>query len=100
MPVVAAVLIEPEGEPKKILRVTLPLGMQLIHGTRVIIDQNQPMTAPYVICFTNGCMADYEATPDMIGEDEEGTGPRRPGDQFDRPADQPGVAARRFRQGL
>ena len=28
MPVVAAVLIEPEGEPKKVLRVTLPLGMQ------------------------------------------------------------------------
>jgi invasion protein IalB len=66
MPVVAAVLIEPEGEPKKVLRVTLPLGMQLIHGTRVIIDQNPPLTAPYVICFTNGCMADYEASADMI----------------------------------
>ncbi|MFZ0609929.1 MAG: invasion associated locus B family protein [Xanthobacteraceae bacterium] len=74
MPVVAAVLIEPEGEPKKILRVTLPLGMQLIHGTRVIIDQNQPMTAPYVICFTNGCMADYEATPDMINKMKKGQG--------------------------
>ena len=74
MPVVAAVLIEPEGEPKKILRVTLPLGMQLIHGTRVIIDQNQPMTAPYVICFTNGCMADYEATTDMIGKMKKGQG--------------------------
>jgi invasion protein IalB len=32
-PVIAAVIIEPEGEPKKILRVTLPLGMQLVHGT-------------------------------------------------------------------
>jgi invasion protein IalB len=74
MPVVAAVLIEPEGEPKKILRVTLPLGMQLIHGTRVIIDQNQPMTAPYVICFTNGCMADYEATADMIAKMKKGQG--------------------------
>ena len=74
MPVVAAVLIEPEGEPKKILRVTLPLGMQLIHGTRVIIDQNQPMTAPYVICFTNGCMADYEATADMINKMKKGQG--------------------------
>jgi invasion protein IalB len=72
MPVVAAVLIEPEGEPKKILRVTLPLGMQLIHGTRLIIDQNQPMTAPYVICFTNGCMSDYEATPDMIAKMKKG----------------------------
>jgi invasion protein IalB len=74
MPVVAAVLIEPQDEPKKILRVTLPLGMQLVHGTRVIIDQNQPMTAPYVICFTNGCMADYEANPDMIGKMKKGQG--------------------------
>jgi invasion protein IalB len=74
MPVVAAVLIEPEGEPKKILRVTLPLGMQLVHGTRVIIDQNQPMTAPYVICFTNGCMADYETTADMITKMKAGQG--------------------------
>jgi invasion protein IalB len=74
MPVVAAVLIEPENEPKKILRVTLPLGMQLIHGTRVIIDQNQPMTAPYVICFTNGCMADYEASTDMIAKMKKGQG--------------------------
>jgi invasion protein IalB len=74
MPVVAAVLIEPESEPKKILRVTLPLGMQLIHGTRVIVDQNQPMTAPYVICFTNGCMADYEATADLIAKMKTGQG--------------------------
>jgi invasion protein IalB len=74
MPVVAAVLIEPEGAPKKILRVTLPLGMQLAHGTRVIVDQNQPQTAPYVICFTNGCMADYEATPQMVDQLKKGKG--------------------------
>jgi invasion protein IalB len=75
MPVVAAVLIEPEGEPKKLLRVTLPLGMQLVHGTRVIIDQNQPMTAPYVICFTNGCMADYDASGgDLIAKLKKGQG--------------------------
>jgi len=74
MPVVAAVIIEPEGEPKKILRVTLPLGMQLVHGTRVIVDQNQPMTAPYVICFQNGCMADYEATADLVTKMKKGQG--------------------------
>ena len=72
MPVVAAVIIEPEGVDKKILRVTLPLGMQLVHGTRVILDQNQPMTAPYVICFTNGCMADYEANAELIGKMKKG----------------------------
>jgi invasion protein IalB len=65
-PVIAAVIIEPEGEPKKILRVTLPLGMQLVHGTRIIIDSNQPQQSPYVICFQNGCMSDYEATPEVI----------------------------------
>jgi invasion protein IalB len=74
MPVIAAVLIEPEGQERKVLRVTLPLGMQLVHGTRVIIDQNQPMTAPYVICFTNGCMADYEANADMITKMKKGQG--------------------------
>jgi invasion protein IalB len=74
MPVVAAVLIEPEGEPKKVLRVTLPLGMQLPPGTRVIVDQGQPMNAPYVICFTNGCMADYEASSELIGKLRKGQG--------------------------
>ena len=73
-PVAAAVIIEPEGQDKKLLRITLPLGMQLVHGTRVIIDQNQPMTAPYVICFTNGCMADYDANAEMIGKLKKGQG--------------------------
>jgi invasion protein IalB len=74
MPVVAAVLIEPEGEPKKILRVTLPLGMSIQPGTRVIVDQGQPMTGPYVICFQNGCMADYEASGELIGKMKKGQG--------------------------
>jgi invasion protein IalB len=71
-PVIAAVIIEPEGEPKKILRVTLPLGMQLIHGTRVIVDSNPPMQSPYVICFANGCMSDYEVTPELLANMKKG----------------------------
>jgi invasion protein IalB len=71
-PVIAAVIIEPEGEPKKILRVTLPLGMQLVHGTRVIVDSNTPAQSPYVICFANGCMSDYEATPELIANMKKG----------------------------
>jgi invasion protein IalB len=66
LPVIAAALIEPEGEPKKILRVTLPSPVQLQFGTRVIVDQGQPQTGPFFTCFANGCMADYEATADMI----------------------------------
>src|SRR3954467_9271367 len=71
-PVIAAVIIEPEGEPKKILRVTLPLGMQLTHGTRVIVDNNQPQQSPYVICFANGCMSDYEVTSDLLATMKKG----------------------------
>ncbi len=71
-PVIAAVIIEPEGEPKKILRVTLPLGMQLVHGTRVIVDNNTPAQSPYVICFANGCMSDYEVTPELLANMKKG----------------------------
>ena len=71
-PVIAAVIIEPEGEPKKLLRVTLPLGMQLVHGTRIIVDNNPPLQGPYVICFQNGCMSDYEATPELIASLKKG----------------------------
>jgi invasion protein IalB len=71
-PVVAAVIIEPEGEPKKLLRVTLPLGMQLVHGTRIIVDQNPPQQSPYVICFANGCMSDYEVTPELLANMKKG----------------------------
>ncbi len=69
---VAAVIIEPEGEPKKILRVTLPLGMQLVHGTRIIVDSNAPQQSPYVICFANGCMSDYDATPELLANMKKG----------------------------
>jgi len=66
VPVVAAALIEPEGEPKKILRITLPSPLQLQYGTRIVIDNNPPLASPFFTCFANGCMADYEGTPDLI----------------------------------
>jgi invasion protein IalB len=71
MPVAIVQLFEPEGE-QKVLRVTVPLGMQLAHGTRVIVDQNQPMQAPYKICFPVGCMADYPVTDDLIAKMKKG----------------------------
>jgi invasion protein IalB len=74
MPVVAAVLIEPENEPKKVLRITLPLGMSIPPGTRVIVDNSQPMTGPYVICFNNGRIADYEASGELIEKLKKGQG--------------------------
>jgi invasion protein IalB len=70
MPVVV-VLVEPEGEAKK-LRVTLPLGVLLQPGTRVIIDNGQPLAGPYVICLPNGCMAEYEASDELITQMKSG----------------------------
>jgi len=71
MPVAIAQLFEPEGQPK-MLRVTVPLGMQLQHGTRVIIDQEQPVNEPYKICFPVGCISDYPITDDMINKMKKG----------------------------
>jgi invasion protein IalB len=70
--VIAAVIIEPEGETKKVLRVTLPLGMQLGYGTRIVVDSNPPAQSPYVICFANGCMSDYEVTPELLANMKKG----------------------------
>lgn len=70
--VVAVVIIMPDGEPKKILRVTLPLGMALVQGTRVVIDSNKPEAAPFVACFQNGCMADYDFTPELLASMKKG----------------------------
>jgi invasion protein IalB len=74
VPVAAVVLIEPESDAKKLLRVTLPLGMRLSRGTWLIVDQGQPMNAPYIICLANGCMADYEASEELIDNMKKGQG--------------------------
>lgn len=73
-PVIGAVLIEPQGDDRKVLRITLPLGMLLQPGTRAIVDQGQPMTAPYIICLENGCIADYEASQALIDLMKKGQG--------------------------
>jgi invasion protein IalB len=72
MPVVAAAVVEQEGAPKKALRVTLPLHMLLQPGTRLIVDKGAPLTAPYIMCFEQGCVADYDATPDLIASLKKG----------------------------
>jgi len=58
--------------PRKILRVTLPSKLQLQYGARIILDQEQPLASPFFTCFANGCMADYEGTPDLIAKMKKG----------------------------
>jgi invasion protein IalB len=72
MPVVIAEVLEREGIEKKILRVTVPFGMRLPPGTRVIIDQATPANAPYSFCLQFGCIAEYDASADMVGKMKKG----------------------------
>jgi invasion protein IalB len=69
-----AALVEPEGEQRKVLRVTVPLGMQIPQGTRVNIDQNALAQRPYLMCLPNGCLSDYEADGEVVGKLKKGQG--------------------------
>jgi invasion protein IalB len=71
-PVVAAALIEPTGEPKKLFRVTLPAPLQLHYGTRLVVDQDPPIGAEFFTCAAGVCMADYEATPELLARLKKG----------------------------
>jgi len=37
-----------------------------------IVDQGQPLTAPYTLCLADGCVADYEASQELIGNMKKG----------------------------
>jgi invasion protein IalB len=75
--VVSVAVIEMDGEQRKLLRMSLPYGVALQHGTRLIVDQGTPATSPFVTCLPpvvppGGCISDYEATPDLISRMKKG----------------------------
>jgi len=73
-PVVAAVIIEMDGETKKVLQVTLPPGVLLPRGTRVVVDQDEPsaIVGSFLVCANGGCIAQLEANADIIGKLKKG----------------------------
>jgi invasion protein IalB len=71
-PIGAAALIERSTDAIKALRVTLPASLAQQPGVRIIIDQSQPISRPYVRCYANGCMADYEAGAELVAELKQG----------------------------
>jgi len=75
--VVSVAIIEMDGDQRKLMRMSLPYGVALTHGTRMIVDQGAPATAPFVTCLPpvvppGGCIADYEATVDTINRMKKG----------------------------
>jgi invasion protein IalB len=67
-PVAAATLIEPEGEAKTFLRVTVQNPVRLEFGTRIFVDRNPVQTAKFFTCFVYGCSSEFEATPDIVAQ--------------------------------
>ncbi len=70
VPIVAAQLVEMEGETTKVLRITLPFGLAVQQGIRLIVDQDPPMPGAFVTCMplapNMGCVSQYDATPDLV----------------------------------
>lgn len=65
-PAFSAALIEPKNVATKILRITVPLGVQLPTGIRLAFDKNPALTVPYIICENSGCVADYKSDASLI----------------------------------
>jgi invasion protein IalB len=63
---VAVVLIEPERALDKMLRVTLPAGMDATSAVDIAIDQAQAVQARYLACLPHGCLADVAVGPDFV----------------------------------
>jgi invasion protein IalB len=65
-PVVSVVLIARSKDLKTTLHVTLPARVNTERGVHIVIDDAQPIERPFVGCFANGCMAEYEAGQELI----------------------------------
>src|ERR1700761_2832906 len=51
-PTVSALVMQQESNTSKVLRIFVPLGMQVTFGTRLLIDNVVKGQRPYVDCFS------------------------------------------------
>ncbi len=73
-PMVGAVVMEAEGEPRRIMQIMLPLGILLPRGTRILIDNDEQgaQVLPIVVCTGGACMAQTEATDQTLDKLKKG----------------------------
>ncbi len=72
-PVLAAAVYDVKGDPNKIVRFLMPLGLLLQPGIRFGVDSAQPTGGRYAICFPNGCFAEAQVKDDFINAMKKGT---------------------------
>ncbi len=72
-PVLAVAVYDVKGDPTKIVRFLLPLGLQLVPGVRFNIDAEKPIDGKYAICFPNGCFAEAGVKEQEVNAMKRGT---------------------------
>ena len=72
-PILAAAIYDVQNDPKKFIRMLLPLTFMLQPGVRFSVDSGQPVAGKFQICFPNGCFAEAEVTDAFINQLKKGT---------------------------
>jgi invasion protein IalB len=72
-PVLAVAVYDVKGDPNKIVRFLMPLGLLLQPGIRFGVDNAQPTPGRFAICFPNGCFAESQIKDDFINQMKKGT---------------------------
>lgn len=72
-PVLAVAIYDVKGDPNKIVRFLMPLGLLLQPGIRFGVDTAQPSPGRFAICFPNGCFAEAQIKDDFINQMKKGT---------------------------
>jgi len=80
--VVSAVLTSRKCEPRKNSSRHAAARHRCSPATRVVIDEGQANDGPLLIGAGNGCMADYEASAELVTNMNKGKGPRVQGRQL------------------
>jgi len=62
----SVLLIEPDGETRKIFRVMVPPGMQIQPGLAVQVDKSKQINAKYAICFPNTCFGEVAVDENFV----------------------------------
>lgn len=75
-PVIAVAVYDvkngPAGQPNKMVRFLMPLGLMLRPGIRFAMDQGQANAGQYSMCLPNGCFAEGPVKDDFIAAMKKG----------------------------
>ncbi len=72
-PVMAVAVYDVKGDPNRIVRFLLPIGLLLQPGMRFGVDQAQPIAGRFQICFPNGCFAEATMNEAQLNAFKRGT---------------------------